>query len=262
MVAAAAALCLCSTAAALQRATPPRMSTQHFQAGNYWIWEYRDGAGGISSWERYAVQAAEGSRVVLDMASRFDEAEPFSTHHRMKIDLVKARAAKESHTDWEFDDFLYRDPKDLWAVAPHRDNVQAFEEKFNVVGVNGPVVETRRLALPTFFDGSPSTLVQTRRHSYTNAWYVREPRRHSGLAAYKSFGPEGAADSYSFQLVDVGWSIDHVGTMQEQPADRGTRWMAAVGQTRSQPGSVRSPWMRRAAQALRRRRSRDVQAAV
>ena len=41
--------------------------------------------------------------------------------------------------------------------------------------------------------------VQTRRHGYTDAWYVREPRSHAGVAAFKSFG-----GGFTFQLTAAG----------------------------------------------------------
>ena len=99
-----------------------------------------------------------------------------------------------------------------WCTAPHRDNVQAFEEKFNaflMMDVRPTRVrELRSRTKDVRGLGERCTLVQSRRHEYTSAWYVREPRRFAGLAGFKAFGKEGGADTYTFELIAAGRAED------------------------------------------------------
>ena len=90
--------------------------------------------------------------------------------------------------------------------APHRDNVQAFEEKFNsflmVCGADAAEeVATRRCEIAALGE---TKLVQSDRHRHTAAWYVQEPQRWAGLAALKAFGEEGAPGTYVFELIACG----------------------------------------------------------
>ena len=67
-------------------------------------------------------------------------------------------------------------------------------------------------------------LYQSRRMSYTNAWYLREPRRLAGVAAFKAFGVEGGADTYTFELAGFGrlgegnGDLDAIGGLPVSPS--------------------------------------------
>jgi len=182
------------------------IASTRFRQGDYWIWLYRDGSGQPSSWERYSVRASSlDAEVVIDMASRFSEDEEYNTHHRMRLSIGDCLTANTGPKQWCFREFAFNNDG-LWCKAPHRDNVQAFEEKFNIY-LMGPlplpahVVQTRTRQIAAL---GMTTLVQSQRHKYTGAWYVREPREHAGVAAFKAFGHENASDTYTFELVERG----------------------------------------------------------
>jgi len=183
--------------------------SDRFNQGDWWEWLYRDPTGQPSSWERYSVRAVGlDGELVIDMASRFSEDEEYNVHHRMCLSLGESLAATEDG---------------LWCEAPHRDNVQAFEEKFNVFlmqpsRVRARIARTRTREVTAL---GRATLVQSPRHNYTSSWYVQEPRRYAGLAAFKAFGPEKASSTYTFELVRMGNDlIAHAGSLSSEAYGR------------------------------------------
>ena len=71
----------------------------------------------------------------------------------------------------------------VWLDAPHRDNVQAFEEKFDCFAMlplpaRPRVIATRSIELPAV-DSGRVQCCRTSRHEYTGAGHIREPRRHA-----------------------------------------------------------------------------------
>ena len=181
-----------------------RIRCERFQVGDCWTWLYRDANGDPSSWERYTVSTARGSDLEIELASKFAADEEFTAHHRMRLSLEDALGAREAKSDWQLRRFDFLDGI-FWRVAPHRDNTQAFEEKFDVFSMrsaataeSGSATRSQEVAAL-----GRSDLYRSRRHEYTGAWYVRDGS-HAGCAAFKSFGPEGGADSFTFELVGVG----------------------------------------------------------
>lgn len=195
-----------------------------FKQGDWWVWLYREPDGTPSSWERYSVRATDSSELVIEMASRFAEDEPYNSHHRMRLSLLECFNAAQDRSQWTFKQFAFNQ-QGSWCEAPHTDNVQAFEEKFNVflmtaLPTPATIVETRTREVAAL--GGRSTLVRTKRHGYTDAWYVREPRKHAGLAAYKAFGDEEQpGGAFTFELIAMGSSedVDLSGGLSSQ-ADR------------------------------------------
>ena len=116
---------------AVSRTTAQSICQARFALGNWWTWTYRDAQSEPSSWERYTVVAAADTTLVIEMASKFEDADPFRAHHRMTLDLAESLAARTSFGQWALRRFSFRDADDEWRTAPHRDNVQAFEEKFD-----------------------------------------------------------------------------------------------------------------------------------
>eukprot|EP00966_Prymnesium_polylepis_P159822 3693874-Prymnesium_polylepis.1 len=181
------------------------VAAARFRPGNWWVWLYRDPSGTPSSWERYSVRTSEEDEVVIDMATRFDAEEPYNTHHRMRVSLGESLTAADNQLQWSLRNFAFCQ-EGVWRDAPHRDNVQAFEEKFDgflmwpvrPLPVSISAERTKDVA-----SVGAARLVQTRRHTYTNAWYVLEPREHRGVAAFKAFGREGE-DAFTFELVAFG----------------------------------------------------------
>ena len=123
----------CSTLAcsAVSRTTAQSICQARFALGNWWTWTYRDAQGGPSSWERYTVVAVADTTLVIEMASKFEDADPFRAHHRMTLDVAESLAARSGSGQWALRRFSFRDADDAWRTAPHRDNVQVFEEKFD-----------------------------------------------------------------------------------------------------------------------------------
>ena len=189
------------------RASAGAIREQRFAVGNYWTWIYRDADGNPSSWERYTVISASQTSLTMEMATKFEDDRPFESHHRLEVDLASALAARDDRKQWQMRAFAFRDATDgTWRTAPHRDNVQAFEEKFDVFSMQ-PLPAPRAVATRTqevTALGGRAVCSQSRRHRYTGAWYVREPRRLAGTAAFKSFGPEGGSDSFTFELTETG----------------------------------------------------------
>ena len=197
--------------AALTRAAA-EICRRRFRAGDWWVWLYRDGSGQPSSWERYSVRGSDGDELVLDMSSKFEDAAPYHTHHRMHLSVADNLGARDSAKQWQLREFAFANQKGDWCEAPHRDNVQAFEEKFNVFMMRQalplPVAITQQRVRDVAGIGSRISLVQSRRHEHTDAWYVREPSYYAGLAAFKAFGVEGSKDSFTFELVALGSAMD------------------------------------------------------
>ena len=109
---------------AVSRTTAQSICRSRFALGNWWTWTYRDAQGVPSSWERYTVVAAADTTLVIEMASKFEEADPFYAHHRMTLDVADSLAARGSRSQWAFRRFSFRAADDEWRTAPHRDNVQ------------------------------------------------------------------------------------------------------------------------------------------
>jgi len=75
------------------RASAGAIREQRFAIGNYWTWIYRDAEGNPSSWERYTVIDASQTSLTMEMATKFQDDEPFVSHHRLDVDLASALAA-------------------------------------------------------------------------------------------------------------------------------------------------------------------------
>jgi hypothetical protein len=186
------------------------LSATRFQKGNFWVWLHRSPSGEPYSWERYTVCETGDDDVVIEMSSRFSQEDGYSAHHRMKLSLSDCLAAKAYHQTWRFHEFFFKHEGE-WCEAPFNDNVQAFEEKFDVflMGRDTPSTSTTKVlpdAMVMPGDMGPTGLVQTKRHGYTNAWYAHHQHQHAGLAAFKEFTDDHQEDgrSYTFELIELG----------------------------------------------------------
>ncbi len=108
-----------------------------FCEGDFYVWLYRDAAGAPTSWERYSVRRASGDddSITIEMATKFAENDDFVTHHRMTVDLAHHVLA-ESREGWRIG-FEYLDEDGKCTANGAGDNVQAFEEKFDVFQMLG-----------------------------------------------------------------------------------------------------------------------------
>jgi len=109
-----------------------------FCEGDYYVWLYRDEVGVPTSWERYSVTraAAGDGTITIEMATKFARDHDFFTHHRMIVDLRQHVLAEESRDGWKIG-FEYLDQDGRWTANGAGDNVQAFEEKFDVFEMLG-----------------------------------------------------------------------------------------------------------------------------
>ena len=207
---------MCMDRSAHLRRAASRLATTRFKPGNWWVWLYRDSSGVPSSWERYAVRACEGDELIIEMSSRFDAGDQHEAHHRLRVSLSESLGAADDSNQWCLSDFSFCQDS-VWRKAPHRDNVQAFEEKFDcfLMGSRPLPVSVCAQRTKDVVAFGRTSLVQTKRHKSTDAWYVMEPRAHAGLAAYKIFGREGGPDTFTFELIALGNadSTDDLGAM-------------------------------------------------
>jgi hypothetical protein len=226
---------------------PFEMLHSRFRQGDTYTWVYRhkkkDGI--ITSWERYTVAQVDYPHIILEMASKLndDVLEQFQTHHRMILNIEQHLQAVSSEKDWTLVAFEYYDYKDLdstsnrddsssgsssssngsskspqWHKLGQGQNVQAFEEKFNLFlmqpphanydtgGLSQEPATTTIIQLPiTIFNCSssasstiiiPATITRPLRHLYTQSWYACSPDALTGIAIWKDFG------DYTFALVE------------------------------------------------------------
>jgi len=194
------------------------IASARFEKGMYWVWLYRDPRGQPHSWERYSVcESGPDAEITIEMSTRFNEDDEFNAHHRMKLSLGEYLASRLYHKDWRFHTFqFYNDGE--WCEAPFNDNVQAFEEKFDIFLMDRdiPLPEDRitnaKLQLVEGFGKFlDSHLVQTVRHGYTNTWYAHQSHQHAGLAAFKEFVDDHTDNGnyYTFELLEIGHDSTH-----------------------------------------------------
>jgi hypothetical protein len=155
----------------------------------------------------------------IEMASKFEFQEPFQTHHRMMIHMEQHLRAVYSEKDWALVAFEYKEEctdKDTahggnssqWHKLGRGQNVQAFEEKFNLFvmphanGTDEHLQELSSTQQPIHIYNSSSlsmisaTIARPLRHLYTQSWYACQPDELAGIAICKDFG------EYTFALVE------------------------------------------------------------
>jgi len=174
-----------------------------FRDGDYYVWLYCDMDGNPTSWERYSITQTK-PYLVIEMSTKFSQEEDYKTHHRMKVDLQTHLDAHESREGWRVG-FEYNHPVDGWTVFGTGENVQCFEEKFDIFTMLFPpstvddsaTIQTRDLLLrPVMIDSKNTLLCRPERHAYTEAWYGTE--EHLGIAVWKDF------KEHCFKLIERG----------------------------------------------------------
>jgi len=182
-----------------------------FRVGDYYVWLYKDSNNQSTSWEKYSiVNVDDDGVVVIHMSTKFSDEEDFVTHHRITVNLADNLKALDCKDSWRLCGFEYRDCEVddeivtvNWKQLGIGENVQAFEEKFDIFNMLRPPPpnvdssgeETRMVKLNR--DIIP--LVRTNRHGYTKAWYASpEHDQLSGIAVLKDF------EEHSFSLIESG----------------------------------------------------------
>merc|ERR1712216_147735 len=110
----------------------------------------------------------------------------------------------QTREEWQIR-FEYLDDHRQWTANGVGDNVQAFEEKFNIFLMLDPALlpsPPGNITPPDTKDAMVNktwtTLLQPPRHAYTKSWYAPYGHRLAGVALQKEF------DSHSFELIAVG----------------------------------------------------------
>lgn len=182
---------------------------ERFRVGDYYVWLYQnDKDGSPTSWEKYTITKSDNQKnngngsnsmiVVIEMATKFTEDEEYMTHHRMTINMMDHIKAYKTRSDWKLDCFEYCS-EDGWKKFGTGDNVQAFEEKFDIFGM---------LHMTNKYDSADTcvvkldaqylTLIRSKRHDYTNTMYAPNLHALSGVAVLKRFA------EHSFSLISTG----------------------------------------------------------
>lgn len=182
--------------------TLSRHLRQRFHPGDYYIWIYRDKHGNPTSWEKYEVASvsSEEEEVTIEMATKFSADEGYFVHHRMKVNLGDHLEASKNRTDWRigFEHCVGGgdDPDGgKWQPFGAGDNVQAFEEKFDVFSMLNLTNKYEGATRVVDFNEHKLTLTRSGRHDYTGAWYAPSTHPLSGVAVAKKF------DEHSFSLI-------------------------------------------------------------
>jgi hypothetical protein len=231
-----------------------------FRVGDSYVWLYRDAEGNPTSWERYTITEIEEANrhnsdesetyeerrpefvATIDMSTKFEEDEAYQTHHRIKANLIDHYLeSSESREGWRigFEFFMSDGEGGIWKTFGKGDNVQAFEEKFDVFSMISAAAKTSNKSsdgesqVPwtsppkTYCDtetdpstrpaslgvtktarGSSDTkastketakLTQTKRHGYTEAWYG--PSNHDTLSGIALY-KEFPHSQHSFSLIE------------------------------------------------------------
>lgn len=185
-----------------------RLLRERFTVGDYYVWLYQDKDGTPTSWEKYTVTESNIGVVVIEMATKFSEYDKYSTHHRMTVDLAHHLESHDNRTAWRIG-FEYRAPDviddEAWKTFGNGENVQAFEEKFDVFSMlnatdTSSSAKTSYRTVRVGTHESNATLVRTARHEYTGAWYFFAPPENSlsGVAVLKDVA------EHSFSLIKSG----------------------------------------------------------
>jgi len=174
---------------------------ERFRVGDYYVWLYEGKDGTPTSWEKYRVTKSDDDHgvVVIEMATKFSEEEEYFTHHRMTVDFWKHLDAESDSSNWKLSSFEYYvddQREESWKQIGVGDNVQAFEEKFDVFSMLNRTnnYDTRVVVC----ENKDLTLIRSSRHNYTAAWYAPYQHSLSGVALLKNFA------EHSFSLIKIG----------------------------------------------------------
>ena len=115
-----------------------------FRVGDSYVWLYRDVDGNPTSWEKYTITDIEEGHsqsdelpqffvATIEMSTKFEEEDDYQTHHRIKANLIDhVLESSESHSGWTIGFEYFVSDNNSWKAFGKGDNVQAFEEKFDV----------------------------------------------------------------------------------------------------------------------------------
>lgn len=190
-----------------------------FRVGDYYVWLYHDEEGVPTSWEKYTVTHTTADEedglsviVTIEMSTKFAENDPFAVHHRMKVNLKSHVESESVGQDRRLSSFEYlekdADGNFVWKKFGTGDNVQAFEEKFDVFTMLKTANDFNSKNATVAFQSEEKqvSLCQSKSHKYTDAWYGPTTddegnqilKNLSGVALIKYF------KNHSFKLIQTG----------------------------------------------------------
>lgn len=163
----------------------PVVTFQDFPVGQSWIWDYFDPSGAVYSTERYTVLKAQGSTLLIEMASDYSGGQNLKPHHRMVVDLSKCLAAYRNPVQkkpWHFRLFYLNQSR--W-VETEPANTLAFEEKFNCNGHRYEKPSLPYLTVEGVFESQP-VFMQKLWRKIEGTWFGIAGR-YRAIAVGKSF---------------------------------------------------------------------------
>jgi len=126
---------------------------KRFQVGDEYIWMYQDQEGTPTSWEKYTITGINNNKnsdsndehhddheviVTIEMSTKFEEDDLYSTHHRIHANLTDRLI--NSNNSWKIGFEYYNhnnnnneeEDGSNWIRFGKGENIQAFEEKFDI----------------------------------------------------------------------------------------------------------------------------------
>lgn len=186
-----------------------------FEAGNYWVWEYKTAKGEHNSFEKYLVLSKSGSNVTFEMQSQLAGDRTYNAHHRFTVDIDKCLENYKDYSrmsTWQLESFKYKSPQGNWTDAGFTHNTQVFEEKFNC----HQFVDANNYRFRhTLRDGQLDALGDVvysinqdlfPRKGHTDSMFIFQPYDMASIAGFKVFNPGKGDHEYFFELVE--WQMD------------------------------------------------------
>jgi hypothetical protein len=175
-----------------------------FKVGDSYVWLYHDVDGNPTSWEKYTVTGIEETKhnrereggederpefvATIEMSTKFEEDEAYQTHHRIKANLIDhVLESSESQEGWRigFEFFLSDGDGGAWQNFGKGDNVQAFEEKFDVFSmVSAAAAVAANTAKAT--KGGAGDFTEDPRDECLVSWTIMPAKTHCDTDNYPS----------------------------------------------------------------------------
>jgi hypothetical protein len=132
-----------------------RILRQRFQENDTYVWLYKDQKNNPTSWEKYTITEITNNNdsdndnddhviVTIEMSTKFDRNELYVTHHRIIANLTEyciqimnngnsRSTPTSSNSLWKIGFDYYNYSNNEWISFGDGQNIQAFEEKFDIV---------------------------------------------------------------------------------------------------------------------------------
>lgn len=183
----------------------PSVQFDQFQPGHYWRWLYSEWNSQDQNFkpyyvERYTVTAVEGKMVTIEMRSAGVPNKQGPAHHKFILDFSKCeRAARDPRFKNFSVHFYSKSFNQDWELVSNAHSHKVFTEKFNCASpFPGRRVEYQKFS---YQGREVSTFQVPTQPPRKDSWYFLDEPELKGVAAYKSFAPNGA---YKLEFIDQG----------------------------------------------------------